>query len=80
MSKKQNSRKKVNIKLKAYDSYIVASAEWFTGVAEMYESLAKKEENKDLKNTYVENAKFIRSSVEQGYFDPSYGDDDEDWN
>ena len=81
MSKKLNSKKKVNIRLKPHESYIVATAEWFMQAAELYESLAKKEEDKDIKHQYVENAAFIRANVEQNYFDPSYmNDDDEDWN
>lgn len=81
MSKKLNSKKKVNIRLKPHESYIVTSAEWFIQTAELYEYLAKKEEDKDIKQQYVENAAFIRSSVEQNYFDPSYMDyEDEDWN
>ena len=34
------------------------------------------------KQQYIETAAFIRSNVEQNYFDPSYmnDDDDEDWN
>lgn len=82
MSKKLNSKKKVNIRLKPHESYIVATADWFIAAAEVFESLSKKEEDKDTKQQYIETAAFIRSNVEQNYFDPSYmnDDDDEDWN
>ena len=80
MSKKLNSKKKVNIRLKPHETYIVASADWFIAIAEIVESLARKEEDKDIRQQHIENATLIRSTVEQNYFDPSYMDDDEDWN
>lgn len=81
MSKKLNSKKKVNIRLKPHESYIVAAADWFIATAELLEALAKKEEDKDTKQQCIENATFIRSNVELNYFDPSYvNDEDEDWN
>jgi hypothetical protein len=79
MSKKQNSRKKVNIKIKAHEAYIVGQADWLISLAEMCESLSRKEEYKDRKVELVTSATLIRESVEQTYFDPSIGEIDEDW-
>jgi hypothetical protein len=79
MSKKQNSRKKISIKLKPQEAYIVAEASWFISISEMYESLSKLEEHKDIKNDLIKTALFIRESVEQTYFDQSSDYDDEDW-
>jgi hypothetical protein len=79
MSKKQNSRKKINIKLKSNESYIVADADWFLAISDMYNSLAKLEQYKETKKELIQTAAFIKESVEQNYFDPSLNNEDEDW-
>ena len=79
MSKKQNSKKKVSIKLKPQEAYVIAEASWFMSISEMYESLSKLEENRDIKADLIKTALFIKESVEQTYFDQSSDYDDEDW-
>jgi hypothetical protein len=80
MSKKQNSKKKVSIKLKPQEAYVIAESSWFIAIAETYESLSKIEENKDTKKELLQTAAFIRESVESTYFDSSSDYyDDEDW-
>lgn len=80
MSKKQNSKKKIIVKLKPQEAYIVAEASWFIDIAETYESLSKIEENKDKKKHFIDIAAFIKQSVENTYFDSSLDNyDDEDW-
>ena len=79
MTKKQTSKKKVNLKLKPNEAYIVADSGKLLSIAEVYESLARNETDRQLKASYIDLSTFIRESVRETYFDPDLGSDYEDW-
>jgi len=78
MSKKQTEKKKIIIKLKAQESYIVADSEFFIRIAESLESLARLSEDKNQKIQLTNNATYIRNSSYANTFNPQENDY-EDW-
>jgi|LauGreDrversion4_2_1035121.scaffolds.fasta_scaffold00005_118 hypothetical protein len=78
MSKKQTEKKKVILKLKAQESYIVADSEFFIRIAESLELLAKLSEDKNQKTQHTNNANFIRNNSYTNVFNPQINDY-EDW-
>lgn len=78
MSKKQTEKKKIIIKLKAQESYIVADSEFFIRIAESLESLSRLSEDKNQKIQLTNNANYIRNSSYANTFNPQENDY-EDW-
>ena len=79
MSKKQTEKKKVILKLKPQESYVVASNDFFIGIAETLDALAKDTEDKNVKAKLSNNANYIRNMAYENVFNSQISDYSEDW-
>lgn len=70
MTKKQVSKKKINIKLKPYEAFVVMQASELLSIAELLESALRKEEDKQSKIKINDLALRIRSAINENQFVP----------
>ena len=77
MSKKQNNKKKISLKLTVGETAVVLSYDIAMHIAETYDYLAN-EHNDEYSDWYRQSADMIRSQAMENYFD-SEDDDYEEW-
>lgn len=70
MTKKQVSKKKINIKLKPYEAFVIMQIDDFFYIAEVLESALKKEEDKQSKGKINDLALRVRSAINENQFVP----------
>jgi hypothetical protein len=79
MSKKQNTKKKVTVKLLPGQAIYVADMDRFDHIISIYESFAKDCVDREEKRSWLEIADEIRISVRDTYFSPEEDYADEKW-
>jgi hypothetical protein len=79
MSKKLNTKKKVNVKVLPGQAVYVANMERFDHIISMYDSMAKNSGDKEEKRSWLQIADEIRSHVRETYFSPEEDYADEKW-
>ncbi len=77
MSKKQNNKKKINLKLVTGETAIVIDYDTALHIAETYDYLAT-QENDEYSDSFRRVADLVRSQALENYFDSSQ-DDYEEW-
>jgi len=70
MTKKQVSKKKINIKLKPYEAFVIMQTSELLSIAEVLESALRKEEDKQLKSKINDLALRVRSAINENQFVP----------
>jgi hypothetical protein len=70
MTKKQVSKKKINIKLKPYEAFVIMETSELLRIAEVLESALRKEEDKQSKSNINDLALRIRSAMNENQFVP----------
>ena len=65
MTKKQVSKKKINIKLKPYEAFVIMETSELLRIAEVLESALRKEEDKQLKSKINDLALRVRSAMNE---------------
>ena len=70
MTKKQVSKKKINIKLKPYEAFVIMEISELLRIAEVLESALRKEEDKQSKSKINDLALRVRSAINENQFVP----------
>ncbi len=70
MTKKQVSKKKINIKLKPYEAFIIMQTTEFLRIAELLETAFRKEEDKQSKSNINDLVLRVRSAINKNQFVP----------
>lgn len=71
MSKKQNNRKKIILKLRLNETYILANSDFFTDLNNMIEEISKTCEDKNLKTRLKNASAFIKNAAMSNEFSPN---------
>jgi hypothetical protein len=70
MTKKQVSKKKINIKLKPYEAFVIMQTSELLSIAELLESALRKEEDKQSKSKINDLALRVRLAINENQFIP----------
>ena len=70
MTKKQVSKKKINIKLKPYEAFVIMKTSELLSIAELLESALRKEEDKQSKSKINDLALRVRLAINENQFIP----------
>ena len=70
MTKKQVSKKKINIKLKPYEAFVIMQTSELLSIAELVESALRKEEDKQSKSKINDLALRVRLAINENQFIP----------
>lgn len=79
MSKKQNQKKKLSIKINAGEAVFVAPIEILTHIAETYVELGNAWESSEERDSFLAIADSIYQWSNNTYFNPEDGYEDEEW-
>jgi hypothetical protein len=79
MSKKQNQKKKISIKINAGEAAFVAKLDTLNHIANTYFSFSNESKTEHDRVAYYEIATSIQEWSAKTYFNPEDGYDDEEW-
>jgi DNA-binding transcriptional regulator YbjK len=79
MSKKQNQKKKVTVKILPGQAVYVADISTLEHMSKLYRSMSDKCETQEEKQSWIEVSEQINKAILETYFSPEKNIDDEEW-